>query len=70
MDDPDQSSARHRLSLSEVGGLNELATTWYSDQILPFDVTLAASNEYGAMAGAKILGVEILNEGTGSFALT
>ncbi len=38
---------------------------WYSDQILPFDITLAASNEYGAMAGAKILGVEILTEGTG-----
>jgi hypothetical protein len=30
-----------------------------------FDITLAASNEYGAMAGAKLLGVEILNEGTG-----
>ena len=47
------------------GALGELAYPWYSDQILPFDITLAASNEYGAMAGAKILGVEILNEGTG-----
>ncbi len=53
------------LTLSSVGGLSELASPWYSDQILPFDITLAASNEYGAMAGAKILGVEILNEGTG-----
>lgn len=26
---------------------------------------LAAANEYGAMAAAKILGVEILNEGSG-----
>lgn len=43
----------------------ELAVPWYSDQILPFDVSVAAANEYGAMAGAKILGVEILNEGTG-----
>jgi len=47
------------------GALGELAYPWYSDQILPFDITLAASNEYGAMAGAKILGCEILNEGTG-----
>jgi hypothetical protein len=52
-------------SFLSVGALSELATPWYSDQILPFDITLAASNEYGAMAGAKILGVEILNEGTG-----
>src|SRR3569833_365251 len=48
-----------------AGTLGELAVPWYSDQILPFDITLAASNEYGAMAGSKILGVEILNEGTG-----
>lgn len=47
------------------GALGELAIPWYSDQILPFDITLAASNEYGAMAGAKILGCEVLNEGTG-----
>ncbi len=53
------------LTLSSVGGLSELATPWYSDQILPFDITLAASNEYGAAAGARINGVEILNEGTG-----
>jgi hypothetical protein len=44
---------------------NELATSWYSDQILPFDITLGAVNEQGAMAGAKIFGVEILNEGSG-----
>ena len=38
--------------------MNELAEPWYSDQILPFDVTLAGANEYGAMAAAKILGIE------------
>jgi len=53
-------------SISEVGGSKELATPWYSDQILPFDVTIAGANEYGAMAAAKIFGVEILNEGWGS----
>jgi hypothetical protein len=54
------------LSVSEVGGDKELASPWYSDQILPFDVTIAGANEYGAMAAAKIFGVEILNEGWGS----
>ena len=33
--------------------------------MLPFDVTLAGANEYGAMACAKIFGIEILNEGSG-----
>jgi hypothetical protein len=54
------------LTLTEVGGNKELADAWYSDQILPFDVTIAGANEYGAMAAAKIFGVEILNEGWGS----
>jgi hypothetical protein len=44
----------------------ELADPWYSDQILPFDVSIAGANEYGAMAAAKIFGIEILNEGWGS----
>lgn len=51
--------------VSSVGQLSELAVPWYSDQILPFDITLAAANEYGAMAGAKILGVEVLTEASG-----
>ena len=51
--------------VSDIYGMNELAEPWYSDQILPFDVTLAGANEYGAMAAAKILGIEILNEGSG-----
>jgi hypothetical protein len=53
------------LTLTEVGSLNELATPWYADQVLPFDITLAGANEYGAMTAAKIFGVEILNEGSG-----
>ena len=48
--------------VSDIYGMNELAEPWYSDQILPFDVTLAGANQYGAMAAAKILGIEILNE--------
>ena len=38
---------------------------WYSDQILPFDITLAGTNENGAATCMKIFGVEILNEGSG-----
>lgn len=38
---------------------------WFSDQIPPFDVTLAAANEYGSFAVMRIFGVEILNEGYG-----
>jgi len=43
----------------------ETANPWYVDQIPPFDITLACANEYGALAVMKIMGVEILNEGTG-----
>jgi hypothetical protein len=41
------------------------AIPWYADQILPFDITLAAANEYGSLAVMRIYGVEILNEGYG-----
>jgi len=50
---------------SEVSSNKELASPWYSDQILPFDITLAATNEQGRAAACKIFGVEILNEGYG-----
>jgi len=51
--------------ISNVGGDQELAKAWYADQIPPFDVTLAAANEYGALSVMRIFGVEILNEGYG-----
>ena len=60
-----RSSTRSPVFVQGAGGLNELATPWYSDQVLPFDVTLSGANEYGAMCAAKIFGVEILNEGQG-----
>jgi hypothetical protein len=50
-------------ALTSAGQNAQLATPWYSDQILPFDVTLSGANEYGAMCAAKIFGLEILNEG-------
>lgn len=52
-------------ALTSVGSDQELAAAWYADQIPPFDVTLAAANEYGALAVMRIFGVELLNEGYG-----
>jgi hypothetical protein len=37
----------------------------YVDQIPPFDVVLAAANEYGERASMKIVGVELMNENSG-----
>lgn len=54
------------IPLSSANGFKEIALPWYADQVLPFDVTLAAANEYGAAASAKIYGIEILNEGFGT----
>ena len=55
-----------QIPISSVQSFKEVAQPWYSDQVLPFDITLAAANEYGAAASCKIFGVEILNEGFGS----
>lgn len=37
----------------------------YSDQIPPFTITLTSQNEYGNTAVMSILGVELINEGSG-----
>jgi len=50
---------------TSVSGFKQVARPWYSDQILPFDITLAGASEYGACTAMKIFGVEILNEGSG-----
>lgn len=48
-----------------VGGDQRAVLPWYADQILPFDITLGAANEYGALAVMRVYGCEILNEGMG-----
>lgn len=48
-----------------VGGDQKAVLPWYADQILPFDITLAAANEYGSLAVMRVYGCEILNEGFG-----
>lgn len=37
----------------------------YADQLLPFDIHISFTNEYGKAARKSLLGVEILNEGSG-----
>lgn len=38
---------------------------YYTDEILPFDITITMKNEYGQGAKFSLLGVELLNEGMG-----
>ena len=51
------------LGINDVGWTT--APPMYPDQILPFDVSLVAANEYGNGSSMRVLGVEILNEGAG-----
>lgn len=44
---------------------NTKSTPIYSDEIPPFDITIAMMNEYGQSSDMRIYGVEILNEGMG-----
>ena len=53
------------VAVTDITSEWALALPSYSDQVLPFNITLAGANEYGAMCASKILGVEILNEGSG-----
>ena len=48
-----------RIALDKV-----LAQPNYLDQVLPFDIVLTASNEYGSVARMMIHGVEIMNVGS------
>jgi hypothetical protein len=56
---------RFESNIQNVGGDQAITAPWYADQIPPFDITLAAANEYGALAVLRIFQCEILNEGYG-----
>ncbi len=58
-------NAQNGQPITAVSGMKIEAKPWYSDQILPFDVTLAGTSETGAATCMKIYGIEILNEGSG-----
>jgi hypothetical protein len=57
--------ARNESPIQNVGDDQVITSPWYADQVPPFDITLAAANEYGALAVMRIFQVEILNEGYG-----
>lgn len=50
---------------SNVSDNYQATTPWYIDQVLPFDVTIVAANEYGQASAMRIYGCEVLNEGSG-----
>lgn len=45
--------------------VNDTVKPRYADELLPFDITITFSNEYGNKAVTQLYGVELLNEGTG-----
>lgn len=51
-------------TVSKIAIDKVIAAPNYLDQVLPFDVVITASNEYGAVARMMIHGVEILNTGS------
>jgi len=50
---------------SAVGARTVRRSAFYADQVMPFDVTLVAQNEYGHASASGVVGVEIINEGGG-----
>lgn len=59
------SIVQQESDLTSVDSDQEVIQAYYADQIPPFDITLAAANEYGDLAVMGIFGVEFLNEGWG-----
>lgn len=52
-------------NLTSIASDQQVVAPWFADQIPPFDITLAAANEYGSLAVMRVFGAEILNEGYG-----
>lgn len=48
-----------------VGALSVRRAAMHADQVYPFDVTLAAQNEYGRASACAVIGCEVINEGGG-----
>jgi hypothetical protein len=62
---PGAAAGAQESEITTAGGDQAKAIPWYADQIPPFDIVLAAANEYGALAIMKVLGVELMNSGYG-----
>ena len=60
---------RSKLLSTDFSDLSALGITLappsYSDQIPPFTITLTSMTEYGSISVMNILGVELINEGSG-----
>jgi hypothetical protein len=59
-----QSDITANTNLSELQGAQHPA--WYLDQIPPITIVLSGMNEFGKQTTMSILGVEFLNQGTGT----
>jgi hypothetical protein len=59
------SLTQQESDLTSVDSDQLVMSPFYADQVPPFDITLAAANEYGDLAVMGIFGVEFLNEGWG-----
>ena len=57
--------ATRTYSVQNLSSNYEVASVYYVDQILPFDIAIVAANEYGQSAQMRLYGCEILNEGSG-----
>lgn len=62
---PETRPAFQESAISSPYDDQTIAKAWHADQIMPFNVAVAAANEYGAGASMKIYGVEVLNETSG-----
>jgi len=49
----------------QVGALSVRRAPQHADQVYPFDITIAAQNEYGRASQSAVIGVEVINEGNG-----
>jgi hypothetical protein len=63
--DASSSLVQQESELTSIDSDQMVLSPFYADQIPPFDITLAAANEYGDLAVMGIFGVEFLNEGWG-----
>ncbi len=52
-------------SETSIASITTRSRPMFTDQLLPFDSTLVGANEYGGGTMMRIIGIEILNEGSG-----
>jgi len=52
-------------NITSANDLRTVSSVFYADQLMPFDVYITGSNEYGKVIKKAVIGCEILNEGSG-----